>query len=350
MFRYRNTGKKKYTKLEEYNLTTGEKTGRVKQNLSSDPDYIAPIVDFEECQVPDVKRDISQIKAIVKNNSQEHIFFEKVKVAVDNSNIPLFDSPFRKGPGLLEEGEYANWLGDFVQMELNLADEKQLKNRPSVEIVLIVEGEGETALRTIKFISNRRRSVENLPLPYVDRIGKRGVIELRVNSVVEQTTTTTTTSTTSTTTTTTTFKEEILTRHYKTSIESGGCNFVTDTGFGSIKCSYQRAIDMQKLLGEDLLFYRITNVRATNPNRRNSVSLEVEGVDLSKNTEQSIRPLAKIEWYKSTEEDNSSQTELICDIYYEREGGEKVKGTLLIYAVAPKKWVENEGYCETKEV
>lgn len=48
-----NNGEKVYTLLVEYNLSNGLPTGRVKPNLPSDPDYIASLIDYEVCPLPE---------------------------------------------------------------------------------------------------------------------------------------------------------------------------------------------------------------------------------------------------------------------------------------------------------
>lgn len=46
-----NTGKKKYSILIEYDGYTKEPTGRIKPNIPSDPDYVAPVIDLIACPV-----------------------------------------------------------------------------------------------------------------------------------------------------------------------------------------------------------------------------------------------------------------------------------------------------------
>lgn len=45
----RNTGKKKYTSLYQYDGLTNQWTGLVKPNDPSDPDYVSPIIDYNVC-------------------------------------------------------------------------------------------------------------------------------------------------------------------------------------------------------------------------------------------------------------------------------------------------------------
>lgn len=47
-----NNGFKVFTLLVEYSTKTGHPTGRVKQNIPSDPQYIAPVVDHGACPIP----------------------------------------------------------------------------------------------------------------------------------------------------------------------------------------------------------------------------------------------------------------------------------------------------------
>lgn len=47
-----NDGTKVYTLLVEYNLRTGQPTGRIKPNVPSDPNYIAPVTDLSTCPLP----------------------------------------------------------------------------------------------------------------------------------------------------------------------------------------------------------------------------------------------------------------------------------------------------------
>jgi hypothetical protein len=47
-----NTGYRAYQYLEEYFTDTGEATGKVKPNVSTDPDYIAPVLS-DDCPITD---------------------------------------------------------------------------------------------------------------------------------------------------------------------------------------------------------------------------------------------------------------------------------------------------------
>lgn len=47
-----NNGDKIFTLLVEMNSRTGQPTGRLKPNIPSDPNYIAPIVDTIACPLP----------------------------------------------------------------------------------------------------------------------------------------------------------------------------------------------------------------------------------------------------------------------------------------------------------
>lgn len=47
-----NNGQKVYTLLVEINTRTGLPTGRVKPNIPSDPNYIAPVEDLTACPLP----------------------------------------------------------------------------------------------------------------------------------------------------------------------------------------------------------------------------------------------------------------------------------------------------------
>lgn len=48
-----NDGYKIYTTLVEINTRTGQPTGRVKPNIPTDPNYIAPAIDEDACPIPD---------------------------------------------------------------------------------------------------------------------------------------------------------------------------------------------------------------------------------------------------------------------------------------------------------
>lgn len=47
-----NTGFKAWTTLEEYNVATGQTTGRTKPNDPADPDYAPPVYDPDTCPLP----------------------------------------------------------------------------------------------------------------------------------------------------------------------------------------------------------------------------------------------------------------------------------------------------------
>lgn len=47
-----NSGTKVYTTLVEYSVATGQPTGRIKPNIPTDPDYIAPSTDLSTCPLP----------------------------------------------------------------------------------------------------------------------------------------------------------------------------------------------------------------------------------------------------------------------------------------------------------
>lgn len=47
-----NDGTKVYTLLVEYNIRTGQPTGRTKPNVPSDPNYIPPVEDLINCPLP----------------------------------------------------------------------------------------------------------------------------------------------------------------------------------------------------------------------------------------------------------------------------------------------------------
>lgn len=47
-----NTGYKAYAKLEQYDTLTGVATGITKSNISTDPDYVAPVYDTSMCPIP----------------------------------------------------------------------------------------------------------------------------------------------------------------------------------------------------------------------------------------------------------------------------------------------------------
>lgn len=47
-----NTGYFVVTTLYEVDIETGQATGRIKENVPSDPDYIAPYIDYEMCPIP----------------------------------------------------------------------------------------------------------------------------------------------------------------------------------------------------------------------------------------------------------------------------------------------------------
>lgn len=46
-----NTGYKGWNTLEKYNVETGEALGETKANISSDPDYVAPVYDTTTCPI-----------------------------------------------------------------------------------------------------------------------------------------------------------------------------------------------------------------------------------------------------------------------------------------------------------
>lgn len=47
-----NNGIKVYTILVEFNVRTGQPTGRTKPNVPADPNYIAPVEDLTMCPLP----------------------------------------------------------------------------------------------------------------------------------------------------------------------------------------------------------------------------------------------------------------------------------------------------------
>lgn len=114
-----NTGYKSFTLLERYYKDDGTSTGDIKPNVTTDPDYIAPILDTISCP-PDTRYyNTEQTKTVTKNNcSAGEAGTEITLTAYANqfvSNISVIDAN-NQAIALLEENVqiYANNLGTCV--------------------------------------------------------------------------------------------------------------------------------------------------------------------------------------------------------------------------------------------
>lgn len=69
-----NTGRKIYNTLVEIYTDTGLPTGTTKSNNPSDPDYIPPVSDLNNCPPPEpIPQEINQIRVIVLNSTTQSI-------------------------------------------------------------------------------------------------------------------------------------------------------------------------------------------------------------------------------------------------------------------------------------
>lgn len=114
-----NTGYKSFTLLERYYKDDGTSTGDIKPNVTTDPDYIAPILDTISCP-PDTRYyNTEQTKTVTKNNcSAGEAGTEITLTAYANqfvSNISVIDANNQAIAWLEENVQiYANNLGTCV--------------------------------------------------------------------------------------------------------------------------------------------------------------------------------------------------------------------------------------------
>ncbi|MBV7533768.1 PKD domain-containing protein [Chitinophaga sp. sic0106] len=77
-----NTGMIKYSMLEEFNLGTGQATGRKKRNDPADPDYVPPKYDPENCPVPPLATISSnKLQVRIAYTGSQFISFSHVEIA-----------------------------------------------------------------------------------------------------------------------------------------------------------------------------------------------------------------------------------------------------------------------------
>jgi len=108
-----NTGYKSFTTLERYYTDNNSPTGETKLNAVSDPDYIAPFLDAENCPPSTRYYNTQQIKTVQKNNCS---------TGYSGSNVTLtaFANQFVSNESLAEANNQAiAWLDANAQIYAN---------------------------------------------------------------------------------------------------------------------------------------------------------------------------------------------------------------------------------------
>lgn len=67
-----NTGYFIVTVLEEIDIVTGLPTGRIKDNLPDDPDYIPPYIDYDACPIPTTTTTTIPIEIVSGDFDEDH--------------------------------------------------------------------------------------------------------------------------------------------------------------------------------------------------------------------------------------------------------------------------------------
>jgi hypothetical protein len=95
-----NTGVKIYRFLKEVNIVSGLPTGLVKPNVSSDPDYVAPVADYATCPIEFWRPINGECEKESGLNTGTYIYLQREKVIngvgvlvednVDGGEGPIF--------------------------------------------------------------------------------------------------------------------------------------------------------------------------------------------------------------------------------------------------------------------
>ena len=206
----RNTGWKIYQRLEQYLVSNNQSTGVTKPNIPTDPDYVEPVIDLNSCPIPsDEIQDLTKIQVEILNSTTQFINCEIV-VKLRDSNFPLVNEKYIKGPSQsLLTGEHIQ-SRNFVT--INIATLTSSLNLSSfLEVYWIRGGSEELLYKTNVFNFNGEEvKIEDLFIES-NPLGEKNKLKL-VFKDAEITTTTTTSTTTTTTSTTTTTTEDPYTR------------------------------------------------------------------------------------------------------------------------------------------
>jgi hypothetical protein len=110
-----NTGYTGYTTLEEYFVDNGLATGSWKNNLSSDPDYVAPIWDTGSCPTVDYIIEIStlQIDFALQGNSGDYL--ANITSNYGQLEFNCSETWFQVSPGVMSGPSAGGYL--FVSCE-----------------------------------------------------------------------------------------------------------------------------------------------------------------------------------------------------------------------------------------
>lgn len=110
-----NTGYTGYTTLEEYFTDNGLATGNCKNNLTSDPDYVAPIWDTDSCPIINyiINVSVSQIDFSEPGSSGDYL--ANITSNYDSLDFQCSDMWFQVSPFSMSGGNVGGDL--FITCE-----------------------------------------------------------------------------------------------------------------------------------------------------------------------------------------------------------------------------------------
>lgn len=251
----KNTGRKFFQLLEQYNISNGQPTGIYKPNNIGDPDYIAPVIDLVACPIdnnPNYK--LSTIKASVYNNTNQSVLINNVIVQVQGDLIPLMNQVYSQGPGQQLNSQTITQGGSYTSVKLNNISLPILNSDPTVVVTMLkisilwIRNNTTTTLFSQNFTLDQLLLVEALLLPTnfqpVDESNEiRVVIEQVTTNVTTTTTQPTTTTTTQSTTTTTTSTSTTTTKNPNANILVLVQRAASKDGIASIKIKDSNGVE-----------------------------------------------------------------------------------------------------------
>lgn len=213
---FKNTGRKFFRLLEQYNVSNGQPTGIYKPNNITDIDYIAPVVDVITCPIDNNPNyQLSTIKASIHNRTNQSVMIRNATVEVQGNVIPLMNQIYSQGPGQQLNSQIITQAGSYALVRLTDISLPILSSNPTVIVTMLkisilwIRNNTTTTLFAQNFTLNQLSLIEQSLLPInfqpVDESNElRIIIEEIVANVTTTTTRATTTTITKPTTTTTT--------------------------------------------------------------------------------------------------------------------------------------------------